>query len=123
MDNYTISGKESLNLLRTKKEKRYARFIIEVENIDENIARKFENDLTKFHASCGCTTGNYFLITTLILGAAYLYLTGQTVNNWKMIIQGFFILLSAAILGKFIGKLMYGFKFKKTVEKLGRQLL
>lgn len=122
MDNYIITGKESLSLLRTKKEMRYARFIIDVENMDEDKARKFENDLTKFHASCGCTTGNYFLITALILGPAYLYITGQAVNNWKMVIQGFFILLIAAILGKFIGKLMFGFKFKKTVEKLSREL-
>ena len=122
MDNYKITGRESLNILRYKKEKRYGRFIIEVADMDENKARKFENDLNKFHASCGCSTGNYFLIATLILFAAYLYFTGQTINNWKIIIQGFFILLIAAVLGKFIGKLMDGFKFKKTVEKLSNEL-
>ena len=90
--------------------------------MNENKVRKFENDLNKFYTSCGCTAGNYFLITALILGVAYLYITGQAINNWKIIVQGFFILLIAAVLGKFIGKLMDGFKFKKTVEKLSREL-
>ena len=77
IDNYRIIGRESLNMLLKKKEKRYGRFIIEVENMNENKVRKFENDLNKFYTSCGCTAGNYFLITALILGVAYLYITGQ----------------------------------------------
>jgi len=122
IDNYRITGRESLDMLLKKKERRYGRFVIEVENMDENKARQFENDLNKFYASCGCSTGNYFLITTLVLCAAYLYITGRAISNWTIIIQGCFILFIAAVLGKFIGKLLDGFKFKKTVEKLSHEL-
>ncbi len=122
MDTYKITGRESLNVLLKKRGGQYGRFSIEIENMDENTKRKFENDLNKFNASCGCSTGNYFLVTTLILYAAYLYFTGQSIYNWQIIIQGFFVLLTSAILGKFIGKLMDGFKFKKTVEKLDYEL-
>ena len=122
MDTYKIIDRESLNVLLRNRVKQYGRFSIEVENMDENTKRKFENDLNKFHASCGCSTGNYFLITTLIIFTAYLYFTGQTINNWKVMIQGFFVLLIAALLGKFIGKLIDGFKFKKTIGKLSYEL-
>lgn len=123
MDIYKITDSESLNILLRTRERAYGRFIVEVENMDENTKRKFENDLNKFHASCGCSTGNYFLITTLILFTAYHIFTGQSINNWKMILQGFFVIAIAAVVGKFIGKLMDGFKFKKTIEKLSYELL
>ena len=120
--NYTITGIESLNALLKRRKGRHGRLIIEVKSLDQNKARKFENDLNKFYASCGCVTGDYFLIATLVLGATYLFITGQALDNWKIIIQGFFVLLIAAVLGKFIGKLIDGFKFRKTVEKLCREL-
>ena len=122
IDNYRITSIESLNALLKKRGERYGRFVIEVKNLDQDKARKFENDLNKFYASCGCVTGDYFLIATLVLGATYLFATGQALNNWKVIIQGFFVLLIAAVLGKFIGKLIDGFRFRKTVEKLYREL-
>ncbi len=123
MDNYKIIDMESLNLLLKKKHQHYGRFIIEIENLDENKARKFENDLNKFHSSCGCTTGNYFLMVTLITCAAYIFITGEAINNWKIILQGFSILLIAAVLGKFTGKLMDGFKYKKTLQELSYEIL
>ena len=122
IDNYRITGRESLNILLKKKGRQYGRLIIEVESMDQNKARKFEDDLNKVYASCGCITGDYFLIATLILGATYLSITGQTIDNWRIIIQGFFILLIAAVLGKFIGKLIDSFRFRKTVEKLCHEL-
>lgn len=122
IDNYRITGRESLDPLLKKKEKRYGRFIIDIENMDDTKARKFENDLNKYHASCGCNTGNYFLIIALVLCISYIAITNQPVNNWKSIIQGFLILLIAALLGKFIGTLLDDFKFKKTIKKLYQEL-
>lgn len=122
MGTYKITDRKSLKELLKKKGRQNRRFSIEVEHLDENTKRKFENDLNKFHSSCGCITGNYFLVIALVLFAAYFYFTGQAINNWKVIIQGFFALSIAALLGKFIGKLIDGFKFKKTVEKLSYEL-
>jgi len=120
---YKITDRESLNILLTKRKKRYRKFIIEVENMDQTKAKNFENDLNKFHASCGCTTGNYFLSTTLVLCAVYIYITGQTIFNWKIIMKGVIIFLIVAFIGKLAGKLMDGYKFKKTVKNIYQELV
>ncbi len=123
IDNYRITGRESLSMLRIKKGERYGRFILNIEDMNDVKAQKFENNLNKFYASCGCNTGQYFLVTALVLYAAYLFTTGQPIHNWKIIIQGFIILLAASVLGKCIGKLMDGYRFKKTVNSLYRELV
>lgn len=120
--NYNITDIDSLNKLLKKNGKRYGKFTIDIENMDDIKARKFETDLNKYYASCGCNTGNYFLIATLVLCVAYFYTTGQTINDWKIIVYGFFVLSIAAVLGKFIGKVMDNFKFKKTVKNLSLEL-
>lgn len=106
-----------------KKGERCGRFTLDIESMDDAKAKKFENDLNKFNGSCGCDTGKYFLIAAFIAYAAYLFITGQPINNWKTIIQGFVILSIAAVLGKFIGKLMRGYQFKKTLNNLYRELV
>jgi len=122
VDTYRITDRESLSILLMKKGVRYGRFVVDIENMDDDKAKKFENNLNKFHASCGCNMGQYFLIATLVLYAAYLFMTGQPVNNWRIIIQGFMILLAATVLGKFLGKLMDGYQFKKTINNLYQEL-
>ena len=118
MDTFKITGKDSLNILLRKRVGTFRRISIEIENIDEPTKQKFENDLNKFHASCGCSTGNYFLITTIILITIYLLFTGQTIINLKTIIQCFCALIFTAIFGKFTGKLLDRYKFKKAIQKL-----
>lgn len=119
---YIITGKDSLNILFTKRRKRYRKFNVQVKGMDDIKAKNFENDLNKFHASCGCTTGNYFLSTTIILSFVYITFTKQTLFNWKIVIQVFFIYLFAAFIGKLIGKLMDSYKFKKTIVNLYHEL-
>ena len=120
---YSITGIESLQTLRTKRRKRYNKFIIAIENIDETKARKFENDLNKFHASCGCNTGNYFLSTSMVLCAIYFLVNGFPAVNWKLIAEILSALAAVALIGKIVGKILDGRKFNKTVEKLYQELL
>lgn len=123
VDTYRITGRESLNVLMMKKGERYGRFILDIEGMDDAKAKKFENDLNTFYASCGCDTGNYFLIATFVSYAAYLFITEQPIHTWKIIIQGFVLLSVAAVLGKYIGKLMDGYRFKKTISNLYQELV
>ncbi len=120
--NYRITDKGSLKALLKKKHKRYGKFTVDIEYMEDSKARKFETDLNKYYASCGCNTGNYFLMAALVLFVVHFYITGQTIYNWKIIVQGFIILSIAAVLGKFIGKVLDNFKFKKTVNKLSHEL-
>ncbi len=121
---YKITDIESLNnLLKGKgKGKGYGKFTVDIKYLEDNKARKFETDLNKYYASCGCNTGNYFLIATLVLCIGYIYATGESINNWKIILYGFFVLSIAAVFGKFIGKIIDNFKFKKTVKNLSIEL-
>lgn len=119
---YIITGKDSLNTLFTKRTKRYRKFKMEVKGMDDIKAKNVENNLNKYHASCGCTTGNYFLSTTIILSLVYIIFINKTLFNWKIFIQVFFIYLIAAFIGKFFGKLMDNYKFKKTIENLYHEL-
>ena len=123
IDSYRITGRESLSMLRTKKGERYGKFILDIQNMDDVKAKKFENDLNKFYASCGCDTGQYFLVATLVLYAAYLFVAGQPINNWGIIIQGFIILSAASVLGTCFGKLMDGYRFKRTINTLYQELV
>ena len=119
---YRITGRESLNILLTKRKNRYQKFIMDVANMDEIKAKNFENDLNKFHASCGCTTGQNFLRTSLVLCVAYILIKELPINNWEIIMQVGAIFLIVSFIGKLAGKLMDGYKFKKTVEKLSHEL-
>ena len=120
---YKITGKESLKILLTKKKNRYQKFIMDVDSMDETKAKNFENDLNKFHASCGCATGKYFLSTSIVLFATYIFITELPINNWKIIMQGVTVFLIVGFIGKLAGKRMDGNNFKKTVEKLSHELI
>lgn len=119
---YTITSSDSLKILLTKKKNRYRKFIVDVKNMDESRAKNFENDLNKFHTSCGCATGQYFLSTSLVLCALYICITKLPVINWRIITAGVTAFLIVAFTGKITGKLIDGYKFKKTVEKLSYEL-
>ncbi|MCZ6593714.1 MAG: hypothetical protein O6943_02240 [Bacteroidetes bacterium] len=120
--NYNIIDKGSMETLLKKKHKRYGKFTVDIEHMEDSKARKFETDLNKYYASCGCNTGNYFLVAALVLFVVHFYITGQTIYNWKIIVQGFIILSIAAVLGKFLGKIIDNFKFKKTIKNLSLEL-
>ena len=120
---YKITSRESLNILLTRRKNRYQKFIIDVDNMDETKAKNFENDLNKFHASCGCATGKYFLSTSIVLFATYIFITELPINNWKIIMQGVTVFLIVAFIGKMVGKLKDSYKFKKTIEKLSHELI
>jgi len=123
MSPYLITGIESLQTLRTKRKNHYKKFIIEVENFNETKARKYEIELNKFHASCGCNTGNYFLSTSLVLIAIYFLIIGFPEVNWRLIAEIFSFLFIAALIGKVTGKLLDRKRFNKRVENLYQELL
>ena len=120
---YIITGIDSLQMLRTKKKNQYKKFVIASEKLDEIKSRKFENDLNKFHASCGCSTGNYFLSTSIVLCAIYFLVTGLPGINWKLIAEVLSVLAIIAIIGKITGKMLDGKKFNKTVQNLYQELI
>ena len=120
---YIITGIDSLQMLRTKKKNQYKKFVIASEKIDETKARKFENDLNKFHASCGCNTGNYFLSTSIALCAIYFLITGLPDINWKLIAEILSVLAIIATIGKITGKILDGKKFNTTVQNLYQELV
>ena len=123
-DNFRITGRESLaSLLKKNTRTEYKRIIVAVEHMEETKARKFENKLNKYYTSCGCSTGNYFLVTALVLCIIYLYFTDQALNNWLIYAQVFAVLLIAAVGGKLIGKLVDGFKFKQTLNRLNQEFI
>ncbi len=120
---YKITDRESLNMLLTKRKNRYRKFKLDVDNMDETKAKNFENDLNKFHASCGCATGKYFLITTIVLCAVYIFITKLPINNWKIIMQVGTVFLIVAFIGKLTGKLTDARKFKKTIKNIYQELV
>lgn len=90
--------------------------------MEEIKAKKFENDLNKFHGSCGCETGKYFLSTSIVLCAAFISYIKLPLNDWEIIAKGIALFLIVAFIGKFIGKWMDRLKFNKTIEKLSYEL-
>jgi hypothetical protein len=120
---YVITDIDSLQLLRTKKKMQYKKFVIVHEKLDANKTQKFENDLNRFHASCGCNTGNHFLSTSIVLCAIYFLITGLPDINWKLIAEILSVLVLIAVIGKVAGKILDGKKFNKTVENLYQELI
>lgn len=119
---YKITGKQSLELLMKGIKVNVNRFVVEADSLNELQRRKFENELNKYYSSCGCTTGNYFLVTSLILCLIYVLASGVDISNWKIIIEGFLILFAASVIGKFAGKFADRLKFRKTVVRLNGEL-
>lgn len=120
---YLITGVESLHMLRTKRKKRYKRFVITSDRIDKTTAQKFENNLNRFHSSCGCNTGNHFLSTAIVLGALYFLVNGFPDINWILIAKIISGLALIALIGKITGRIMDAIKFDRTVEDLYKHLV
>jgi hypothetical protein len=119
---YTITDRKSLDFLLTKRRKRYRKFVVAIESLEDPKAKYFEDNLNKYHASCGCTTGNHFLSTAIVLSAIVIFIMKVPVLNWKMIIPIILLYLVVGITGKITGKVMDAYKFRKTVESLFREL-
>lgn len=119
---YKITNRESLILLLTKRRKRFRKFVVDIETLQESKSKRFENDLNKYHGSCGCTTGNYFLSIAIVLSAIVIYIWRMPILNWKIITPVILIYVLVGIAGKLTGKLVDAHKFKKTVKDLFQEL-
>ena len=120
---YLITGIESFQVLRTNRKKQYKKFVIVSEKLDDTKARNYENDLNKFHASCGCNTGSHFLTTSIVLCTIYFLVTGLPSINWKLIAEILSVLAFMAFVGKITGKILDSKKFNKTVENLYQEFV
>lgn len=90
------------------------------QDLDPETRSDFEKRLNGHYFACGCDTAALFIVIAIV-GSLTLIVAGGADNlgKWSWLL-GFLLVLVAAALGKFVGKLRAERQFRQVVAELKR---
>ncbi len=117
---YIIQSRTDLNFLKTFKSLfyKYNEVKFEIDSIDLEFKKDWENKINRYYKSCGCGEGKVFVLLFLLIGIGNLYFQNSFYFSISNLISVFITCLIGAFIGKAYGKFMAFIQLKKVVNQL-----
>ena len=114
--NYVINNKTSLEKLENDKSLKQKIRKIKIELDSSKDFSNYERQINRHYFSCGCETGSFTVLATLIVG--YFLWANDVAPTiwvwWKVLI----ILVLSSLFGKIVGLLISHMKFRRLLREL-----
>jgi hypothetical protein len=98
--------------------KRYTRVNLNLEGMDADKQKTYEEKINRFYGACGCGEGKFFVLLGFLTFIGYSYSKSSLQFTWLNAGKGFLFCLAGAAVGKLFGLYRAHLKLRKVIREM-----